>query len=78
MNKILGRVKKLVAKKLCTEESKLDVKASFIELGASSLEITDLMIGLEDEFGIKIPDRDTDRLTTISGVAKYVQRRLAA
>jgi acyl carrier protein len=78
MSKVLGRVKKLVAKKLCTDESKLNVKASFIELGASSLEITDLLIGIEDEFGIRIPDHDTDRLTSISGVAKYVQKRMAA
>lgn len=66
---IFERVKKIVAKKLNCEEQKVQIDSNFVDLGADSLDSVELLMSLEDEFGIEIPD---DQAETISKVGEIV------
>ena len=60
------RVKEIIAKELEVEAKQLNPEAKFIEdLGADSLDIVELVMALEEEFGIDIPDEDADKIKTV-------------
>ncbi|WP_369681855.1 acyl carrier protein [Alicyclobacillus macrosporangiidus] len=74
-SEILNRVYKLVADQLPEHWDKLSPDARFAEdLGADSLDITELVVAFEDEFGVEIPDEDLAGLTTIRAVVDYILR----
>ena len=59
--------------KLGVEESKITAEASFVEdLGADSLDTVELVMQLEEEFGLEIPDEDAENLTTVQSVVDYI------
>ena len=67
------RVKEVVMEKLGVEESKITKEASFVDdLGADSLDTVELVMQLEEEFGIEIPDEDAESLTTVQKVVEYI------
>lgn len=73
----LEKVKQLVAAQLNQPIEKVTDKARLIEdLGADSLDIMEMLMSLEDEFGISIADEETAEMTTIEGVAKVIDRKL--
>lgn len=73
----LEKVKQLVAAQLNQPIEKVTEKARLIEdLGADSLDIMEMLMSLEDEFGISIADEETAQMTTIEGVAKVIDRKL--
>lgn len=73
----LEKVKQLVAAQLNQPIEKVTDKARLIEdLGADSLDIMEMLMALEDEFGISIADEETAEMTTIEGVAKVIDRKL--
>ena len=74
-NKImLEKVKEIVAESLNVEESTLSETTSFKEdLGADSLDLFELVMELEEEFGIEIPSEDLENLATVADVAKYIE-----
>lgn len=73
----LEKVKQLVAAQLNQPIEKVTEKARLIEdLGADSLDIMEMLMALEDEFGISIADEETAEMTTIEGVAKVIDRKL--
>ncbi len=68
------KVKEVVMDKLGVEEDKITMEASFIDdLGADSLDTVELIMDLEEEFGIEIPDEDAEKLTTVGAVIEYVE-----
>ena len=68
------RVKEIVAKELEVEVKQLTPEAKFIEdLGADSLDIVELVMALEEEFGIDIPDEDADKLKTVGDAMEYLK-----
>lgn len=68
------KVKEVIIDKLGVEESKITMEASFIDdLGADSLDTVELIMDLEEEFGIEIPDEDAENLTTVGAVIEYVE-----
>lgn len=70
---IATKIKAIFVDKLGVEESALVPKASFAnDLGADSLDVLETMMALEKEFGIKIPDEDAERLTTVGSVIDYI------
>ena len=67
------RVKEVVMEKLGVEESLITKEASFVDdLGADSLDTVELIMQLEEEFGIEIPDEDAESLTTVQKVVEYI------
>jgi len=74
---ILSRLKEIVIDRLDVEEGKIKNEASFIEdLGADSLDIVELIMGIEEEFDIEIPDEDAEKLTTVGEALNYVIGKL--
>ena len=73
MSEIGERVKKIVVEHLGVEPEKVVDAASFIDdLGADSLDIVELVMAMEEEFEIEIPDEDAEKLTTVGAVIKYL------
>mgnify|MGYP001219562257 FL=1 len=76
MASIEDRVKKVISESLRIEED-FQLTASFKEdLGADSLESVEVVMALEDEFGIHIPDEETEKLATVSDLVNYVKKAL--
>ncbi|PKK91655.1 MAG: acyl carrier protein [Candidatus Wallbacteria bacterium HGW-Wallbacteria-1] len=74
MSDTLNRIKKIVLEQLNAEESAITESASFIDdLGADSLDIVELVMALEDEFGIDIPDEEAEKLKTVGDAIKYIE-----
>ena len=73
------RVKEIVAKELEVDIKQLTTEAKFIEdLGADSLDIVELVMALEEEFGIDIPDEDADKLKTVGDAMNYLKSHVTA
>ena len=73
------RVKEIIAKELEVEAKQLTPEAKFIEdLGADSLDIVELVMALEEEFGIDIPDEDADKLKTVGDAMNYLKSHAPA
>lgn len=73
-----GKVKEIIAKELEVDVKQLAPEAKFIEdLGADSLDIVELVMALEEEFGIDIPDEDADKMKTVGDALNYLQQHAA-
>ena len=69
------RVKEIIAKELEVDIKQLTGEAKFIDdLGADSLDIVELVMAFEEEFGIDIPDEDADKLKTVGDAMNYLQQ----
>ncbi|HBO38538.1 MAG TPA: acyl carrier protein [Pasteurellaceae bacterium] len=68
------RVKKIIVEQLGVKEEEVKPEASFIEdLGADSLDTVELVMALEEEFDIEIPDEEAEKITTVQSAIDYVQ-----
>lgn len=73
----LNKVKELVAKQLNISEDKIKEDSRLIEdLGADSLDVVEMLMTLEEEFGISIPDEETADMVTIAGIVKVIDSKL--
>jgi acyl carrier protein len=71
---VADKVKKIIVDQLGVEEDEVTPDASFIEdLGADSLDIVELIMALEEEFGIEIPDEDAEKIATVKDAVAYIQ-----
>jgi len=69
------RVKQIVVNQLGVEESAVVGKAKFIEdLGADSLDIVELVMAMEEAFGVDIPDEEAENIRTVDDAVNYVKR----
>jgi acyl carrier protein len=69
-------VKKLIVEKLGVDESQITDEAKFVEdLGADSLDTMDLVIELEKQYSIKIPEEDAEKLTTFGSAVNYIKEK---
>jgi len=76
-DEIMVKLKELVIDRLNVEEEQIKPEASFIEdLGADSLDIVELIMGIEEEFDVEIPDEDAEKLTNVGDALAYVKGKL--
>ncbi len=74
MSDISEKISELIADKLGVEQSKINNDAKFVEdLGADSLDTVELIMQLEDEFSLEIPDEEAEKLTTVGLVIDYIK-----
>lgn len=74
MNNIEERVRKIVVEHLAVKEEDVTLHATFVEdLGADSLDTVELVMALEEEFEIEIPDEDAEKITTVQQVVDYIK-----
>ena len=67
------KVKEVIMDKLGVDEDKINIEASFVDdLGADSLDTVELIMQLEEEFGMEIPDQEAERLTTVGSAVDYI------
>jgi acyl carrier protein len=75
---VTEKVRKMVVDQLGVSEAEVIPEAKFIDdLGADSLDIVELIMALEDEYGIEIPDEDAEKMETVGNAIKYIEERLA-
>ena len=69
-----ARVKAIIAEQLGVSEDEVTTEASFVDdLGADSLDTVELVMALEEEFGIEIPDEDAEKITTVNDALTYIK-----
>ncbi|AJP58634.1 acyl carrier protein [Pandoraea vervacti] len=75
MASIEERVKKIVAEQLGVAEAEVKNESSFVnDLGADSLDTVELVMALEEEFGIEIPDEDAEKITTVQQAIEFAEK----
>jgi len=68
------KVKEIIVERLSVDEKDITEDASFIDdLGADSLDTVELVMALEEEFGIEIPDEDAEKIATVGDAVKYIE-----
>lgn len=72
------KIKSIIAEQLGVKIEEVNPEASFIDdLGADSLDTVELIMALEEEFGVEIPDEDAEKMTTVGDAIKYIQQKSA-
>ena len=71
---ILDKVKSVIVDQLTVEEDDVTEEASFVDdLGADSLDIVELVMALEEEFGVSIPDEEAENIKTVGDAVSYIE-----
>ena len=74
LNMVFEKVKSIVADQLDVEEEKVTAEASITEdLGADSLDVVDLVMSIEEEFDIEIPDDAVENIKTVGDIVSYIE-----
>jgi acyl carrier protein len=72
------RIKAIIAEQLGVKQEEVTDQAKFIEdLGADSLDTVELVMALEEEFGIEIPDEDAEKMVSVGDAIKYIEEKAA-
>lgn len=72
------KIKSIIAEQLGVKIEEVTPQASFIDdLGADSLDTVELIMALEEEFGVEIPDEDAEKMTTVGDAIKYIDEKTA-
>lgn len=73
-DQIFEKVRAIIADQLGVEEEEVTMESSFIEdLGADSLDIVELIMALEEEFEIEVPDEDAEKLANVANAVDYIK-----
>jgi acyl carrier protein len=74
-DEIMEKVRAVIVEQLNVEEDDVTEDASFIDdLGADSLDIVELVMALEEEFGISIPDEEAEHIKTVGNAVSYIEK----
>ena len=75
---VFEKVKGIIVEQLGVTETAVTMEASFIDdLGADSLDIVELIMALEEEFDIEIPDADAEKVVSVGDVVDYIKDHIA-
>ncbi|MEK7702843.1 MAG: acyl carrier protein [Nitrospirota bacterium] len=74
---LYDRVRKIICEQLDVEEEDVKPESSFVDdLGADSLDTVELVMALEEEFSVEIPDEDAEKITTVQNVLDYIKEKM--
>jgi acyl carrier protein len=74
---VFDRVKKVIVEQLDVAEEEVVLEAAFeADLGADSLDVVELVMALEEEFEITIPDEDAEKIGTVGQAVDYIERKV--
>lgn len=74
---VFEKVRTILVGQLGVDEEKVTMEASISDdLGADSLDVVDLIMSLEEEFDVEIPDEDVENMKTVGDVVKYIEAKL--
>ena len=74
---ILEKIKSIIVEQLGVSDTAVTMEASFIDdLGADSLDIVELVMAIEEEFDIEIPDSDAEKVVTVGDVVDYIKENV--
>lgn len=74
MSDIFDQVKALIAEELEVDEDQINMESMIVDdLGADSLDVVELIMRLEEKFGIEIPDDEAEKIQTVGDAVKYVE-----
>ena len=75
---VFEKVKETIIEQIGVTDTAVTMEASFIDdLGADSLDIVELIMALEEEFDMEIPDADTEKIVTVGDVVEYIKEHVA-
>lgn len=75
-NEIFEKVKKIVEEQLSVNSESITMDATFVDdLSADSLDIVELIMGIEEAFEIEIPDTDAEKIVTVGDVVEYIKNK---
>ena len=73
------KVKNIISEQLGVKKEEIKQESSFTDdLGADSLDTVEVVMALEEEFGIEIPDEDAEKIATVGDSVKYIETKLKA
>ena len=76
MDEIFERVRTMLAEQLEIDEDRITMDSNIMEdFDADSLDVVDMVMSLEDEFGIEVPDEDAEKFQTVSDIVSYVEAK---
>jgi acyl carrier protein len=76
MADVEAKVKKIISEQLGVPESDVKPEASFVnDLGADSLDTVELVMALEEEFGVEIPDEDAEKIASVQNAIDYIKAK---
>jgi acyl carrier protein len=79
MSSVPEKVKSIIAEQLSVDEEEVTNDASFVDdLGADSLDVVELVMAFEEEFGIEIPDDDAEKITKVKDAVEYIEAHAKA
>ena len=74
---VFEKVKAIIVEQLGVAETSVEMDSSFIDdLGADSLDIVELVMALEEEFDMEIPDSDAEKVVTVGDVVEYIKENV--
>ncbi|MCI5970249.1 MAG: acyl carrier protein [Oscillospiraceae bacterium] len=77
MKKVFDRIKTIIVDQLGIDENKITPEASFIDdLGADSLDMVELIMAIEEEFEIEVPEEEAENITTVSDAMNYISSKI--
>ena len=78
-NNLEARLRKMIAEQLGVEEAQVVPSASFADdLNADSLDLVELIMSIEEEFGVEIPDEDAEKIATVGDALNYLNAHTQA
>lgn len=73
---VRDKVKQIIVEQLGVDEAEVTETASFVDdLGADSLDTVELVMALEEAFGIEIPDEDAEKIATVKDAIEYIEKK---
>lgn len=77
MDDIFERMQKIIVEQLGVEKDQVTLNSSFVDdLGADSLDIVELVMAMEEEFDMQIPDEEAEKIRTVGDAVKFVQEKM--
>lgn len=74
---VLAKVKEIVAEQLNVEQDIINLETTFEDLEADSLDVVELIMKIEEEFDIEIPDEDAEKIRVVGSAVEYIKEKLA-